>query len=426
MARIVVTVPGERVVEEFTALVKQPVAPATARPVDIGLVEISHTQPTELLIGPPGPPGAEGPPGPQGPPGTGSSDADTLDGQDGTYYLNFANQTGTISSTQHGNLPGGSLHALANATTPGFFVDAASDGIQYVRKNAAWSPVSVPPGTVISDTPPGSPAPGQLWFESDSGNTYIWVDDGSSQQWVQVNVGMPGGLAEAPIDGNVYGRLNAAWTEIPGIGGISPTEYNLNTSAYVPPPNTNNMRLNNVNQTLATAMYIHHVNAMNVDVGLALKMIRPGNTLLIQDKSNSANYQYYTVSAAITDFATYATVPVAWSSGGSPCTAGRVMLAAFGLGIAEEVIGGSITIGTVAPSSPAVNDVWIDTNRGGVDGVFLRRQLRPLCGTGRCRQRLLGYLSVHYQQPDADRPVQWLQLLVSTKQFKAGQDQQRQ
>lgn len=27
----------------------------------------------------------------------------------------------------------------------------------------------------------------------------------------------------------------------------------------------------------------------------------------------------------------------------------------------EEVVGGMITIGTSAPSTPAVNDVWIDT-----------------------------------------------------------------
>lgn len=42
-------------------------------------------------------------------------------------------------------------------------------------------------GAIISDTPPASPKPGQLWFESDSGNTFIWYDDGNTQQWVQVN-----------------------------------------------------------------------------------------------------------------------------------------------------------------------------------------------------------------------------------------------
>ena len=65
--------------------------------------------------------------------------------------------------------------------------DAPNDGTQYVRKSLAWSPVSVPPGTAISDTPPASPQPGQMWWESDTGNLYIWYSDANSSQWVQVN-----------------------------------------------------------------------------------------------------------------------------------------------------------------------------------------------------------------------------------------------
>jgi hypothetical protein len=38
----------------------------------------------------------------------------------------------------------------------------------------------------ISDTPPGSPTAGNLWWESDTGNLYIYYNDGSSSQWVLV------------------------------------------------------------------------------------------------------------------------------------------------------------------------------------------------------------------------------------------------
>lgn len=41
--------------------------------------------------------------------------------------------------------------------------------------------------TSVSDGPPASPTAGQLWYESDSGNTFIWYNDGNTQQWVQVN-----------------------------------------------------------------------------------------------------------------------------------------------------------------------------------------------------------------------------------------------
>ena len=41
--------------------------------------------------------------------------------------------------------------------------------------------------TAISDTAPSSPSAGQLWWDSSTGNLYIYYNDGSSSQWVQVN-----------------------------------------------------------------------------------------------------------------------------------------------------------------------------------------------------------------------------------------------
>jgi len=39
-------------------------------------------------------------------------------------------------------------------------------------------------GATVSDTPPGSPTDGMLWWESDTGQLYIRYNDGSSSQWV--------------------------------------------------------------------------------------------------------------------------------------------------------------------------------------------------------------------------------------------------
>jgi hypothetical protein len=36
----------------------------------------------------------------------------------------------------------------------------------------------------IGDTPPGDPIPGDIWWDSDAGNAFIWYDDGDSVQWV--------------------------------------------------------------------------------------------------------------------------------------------------------------------------------------------------------------------------------------------------
>lgn len=46
------------------------------------------------------------------------------------------------------------------------------------------------PGAVtvsVSDTAPGSPTASQLWWNSANGNLYIYYNDGTSSQWVQVN-----------------------------------------------------------------------------------------------------------------------------------------------------------------------------------------------------------------------------------------------
>jgi hypothetical protein len=193
MAKIVITYPGDVITDEFTAIVPQPSTPSSARAPDIGLVELSTV--SEYIPGPPGPPGADGAPGADstvpGPKGdTGDAGVPGPQGDPGptgppgtTSWTGITDKPATFPPSAH-------THALATPAVAGFFLDAASDSVQYVRRNAGWSPVTVPPGTVISDTPPASPQAGQMWWESDSGNLYIWYVDGTSSQWVQVN-GLP-------------------------------------------------------------------------------------------------------------------------------------------------------------------------------------------------------------------------------------------
>jgi hypothetical protein len=66
--------------------------------------------------------------------------------------------------------------------------EAPNDGVQYVRKSLAWSSVAVPPGTTISDPPPASPVNGQQWWQSSTGNLFIFYVDpgGAPGQWVQL------------------------------------------------------------------------------------------------------------------------------------------------------------------------------------------------------------------------------------------------
>jgi hypothetical protein len=38
----------------------------------------------------------------------------------------------------------------------------------------------------VASSPPATPKPGQLWFNSDKGILYVWYVDGTSNQWVSV------------------------------------------------------------------------------------------------------------------------------------------------------------------------------------------------------------------------------------------------
>ena len=101
-------------------------------------------------IGPPGPPGEAGPPGPDGPAGPeGPEGPQGEQGEPGT--------------------PGGPPGPPGPAGPPGAAV------------------------TFIGDEPPVDPVEGQLWWESDKGELLIWYNDGNSTQWVSANSPGPPG-----------------------------------------------------------------------------------------------------------------------------------------------------------------------------------------------------------------------------------------
>ena len=58
-----------------------------------------------------------------------------------------------------------------------------------------------------------------FWWNSVTGQTCIWFDDGRYAAWVQIapgpeGGGTAGGITEAPLDGLQYGRQNGLWTEV--------------------------------------------------------------------------------------------------------------------------------------------------------------------------------------------------------------------
>ena len=97
-----------------------------------------------------------------------------------------------------------------NTPTEGQKYTPVVGGPTYTYKAPVWELVTTA-GIVISDIPPAAPSPGATWWESDSGASYVYYDDGNTQQWVQTN---SVGLADAPVDGSSYARRNAAWINV--------------------------------------------------------------------------------------------------------------------------------------------------------------------------------------------------------------------
>jgi hypothetical protein len=213
MTNVVVT-PGPGLPTDLTVAVRQVASPANVGTPDVGLVEIQTA--AKLVPGPPGPPGLmgpqgdqgiqgpigpqgdqgiqgiQGPVGPQGPAGT--TEWSGINGKPSTFPPTLPIPSSGVTGLDSAQAAQDSrLTAIEGVNTNQDaaialrLTDAPSDGLTYGRKNAVWS--TIIGGAVVSDAAPGAPLQnGQLWFESDSGNTFIWVDDGSSQQWVQQNV----------------------------------------------------------------------------------------------------------------------------------------------------------------------------------------------------------------------------------------------
>ena len=66
----------------------------------------------------------------------------------------------------------------------------AAGGPTYVwlAASSAWKvSTSSVPGLYIGDTAPASPVHSQMWWDSTNGNLFVYYNDGTSSQWVQLN-----------------------------------------------------------------------------------------------------------------------------------------------------------------------------------------------------------------------------------------------
>jgi Collagen triple helix repeat (20 copies) len=132
-----------------------------------------------VMSGTPGPVGPQGPPGPQGPAGpTGPAGATSgILGPAGP--AGPAGPQGPIGLT-------GATGATGPAGATGLTGPQGPQGPQGIQ--GVQGPSGSAAGSItVSDTAPGSPVSGNLWWNSSDGQLYIYVTDPNTSQWVQAS-----------------------------------------------------------------------------------------------------------------------------------------------------------------------------------------------------------------------------------------------
>ena len=70
--------------------------------------------------------------------------------------------------------------------------------LQYEAATAQWKNKVASGGVRVSATPPADPIAGDAWFDSVEGGLYVWYADGSSNQWVEIQVDSAFGASLEP------------------------------------------------------------------------------------------------------------------------------------------------------------------------------------------------------------------------------------
>jgi len=138
--------------------------------------------------------------------GTGVALADNS-GEAATPTISIGQAVGTTDDVTFNTVTG--TNGLITLTSSGVPSATPSDGalaidtvnnILYIRSGGQWVQSSGGASVSVSDTAPSSPDSGDLWFESDTGITYVYYNDGTTSQWVEVGAA---GLAVSGSDGYV-------------------------------------------------------------------------------------------------------------------------------------------------------------------------------------------------------------------------------
>ena len=195
--------------------------------------------------------------------------------------------------------------------------------------SAQWVEASSGSNTVnISDTAPPSPNNGDLWWESDTGTLKIYYQDADGAQWVDSNSGILQNMTN-------YWQPNFLGIHTAGNVGIGTT---LATDKLFVGGNAIITGILTVGTSSLTLDGDNNV----VNVGAALTLGHTQGIQFYSQRLHSAGFDVNNINAS-----------------------GIVTAASFyGDGSNLTGVGGTVAISTTAPSAPDVGDLWWDSDTG--------------------------------------------------------------
>jgi hypothetical protein len=126
-----------------------------------------------------------------------------------SFLAEGASSTGVLAITNGGTgqtTANTAFNALAPSQTSNSGKYLATDGT-----NTSWSSI-----VTSATTAPSSPFVGNLWFNSNYGDTYVYYNDGTTNNWVSAEAGSSG-IDFSSFDGGP--ALTIAWSTISTING---------------------------------------------------------------------------------------------------------------------------------------------------------------------------------------------------------------
>jgi hypothetical protein len=172
----------------------------------------------------------------------------------------------------------------------GTIQDAPSDGVQYGRQDATWTPV--PPVPTAADFAAdfvnvgGDTMTGPLVLPLDP----VLPLEAATKQYVDQEVAaVPVGIADAPVDTKQYARQDAAWTEVvhpvPPIAADAPSDtklYGRQDAAWaevVIPPSIPDAPVDTVTYARKDAAWVATLDGTEIAAADALRVAKAGDTM---------------------------------------------------------------------------------------------------------------------------------------------------